>query len=170
MRRSPLSPSGRKRPLLGKAIPAENRPEKSLESRTLDRTPQATARVSSARRAAERLRKRRSEPGYREWHAPLRGECAVCGTEGKLTRHHVVRESDVREAGGDPWDLDNAIPLGHHFLCRCHRHHHDRFELIPPEKIPRAAIAFAVFLLGWNRAADYLILRYTNSHTEGPKQ
>jgi hypothetical protein len=103
---------------------------------------------------------RRGEPGYREWHAPVQGRCAACGARGLLLRHHVVTEAHVRQAGGDPWALANAMALGY-FACACHRDHHHAVRRLPLARVPDAAIAFASELLGEARAADYLARYYS---------
>lgn len=96
----------------------------------------------------------RGEPGYEQWKTPSFGRCAVCGDRGMLERHHVVTERHVREAGGDPWDLRNALGLG--VWCRCHRDHHGGARRLPASKIPMAAIEFAIELLGAGRADAYI--------------
>jgi hypothetical protein len=102
----------------------------------------------------------RDEPGYREWHEPVIGPCAVCGVRGTLVRHHVVREQDVRKAEGDPWELRNSILIGAGYSCRCHRRHHDHFRRISLSLVPAEAIAFARELLGAGAAEDYLARHY----------
>jgi hypothetical protein len=99
---------------------------------------------------------RRSEPGYVAWHAPVYGECAVCGKRDRLVRHHVVLQQHVRALGADPWDLRNSILIGSGFACSCHRSHHVACRRLPLDKVPDAAIVFAVLLLGEERAQDYL--------------
>lgn len=96
---------------------------------------------------------RTGEPGYREWHTPSFGRCGVCGKPGLLIRHHVVLEQHVRAAGGDPWDLRNALRLGAH--CPCHRAHHGSSRRIPAARIPPAAIEFALALFGAELADAY---------------
>jgi hypothetical protein len=102
---------------------------------------------------------RRSEPGYWAWHTPVRGECDACKARGLLLRHHVILEQHVRVAGGDPWDLRNAMALGY-YACACHRDHHHAVRRLPLASVPAAAIAFAEQLLGPDRAADYLARFY----------
>jgi hypothetical protein len=99
-----------------------------------------------------------SEPGYREWHAPLYGRCAICARPGPLERHHVVTEAHVRIAGGDPWALSNSLELGRY--CACHRSHHQATRRLALAKVPDAAVRFAVALLGEERAEDYLKRHY----------
>jgi hypothetical protein len=102
---------------------------------------------------------RRGEPGYRAWHTPVYGCCSACGARGLLLRHHVITEAHVRAAGGDPWDLDNAMALGY-YACTCHRDHHHAIRRIPRAKVPDAAVMFAAELLGSERAEDYLARHY----------
>jgi hypothetical protein len=96
------------------------------------------------------------EPGFREWHQVLRGPCAICNRVGSLLRHHVVTENHVRQMGGDPWDLRNALLVGIWCPERCHSRHHSAFRRIELAVLPGEAIAFAVELLGDARAAQYL--------------
>lgn len=102
---------------------------------------------------------RRAEPGRGAWKSPVVGECAACGRRGLLLRHHVVLEQHVRAAGGDPWDLRNALALGY-YACRCHRDHHHAVRRIPLSCVPPEAIAFAVELLGVAAADSYLARYY----------
>jgi hypothetical protein len=101
----------------------------------------------------------RSEPGYRAWHTPVYGCCCACGARGLLLRHHVVTEAHVRAAGGDPWDLDNAMALGY-YACTCHRDHHHCVRKIALAAVPDAAVTFACELLGEHQAAEYLARYY----------
>lgn len=98
---------------------------------------------------------RSDEAGYRAWHTPVWGPCAVCEKRGLLLRHHVILEQHVRIEGGDPWALANSLALGY-FACSCHRRHHSACARLPISCVPAAAIAFAVQLLGAERAEDYL--------------
>lgn len=97
------------------------------------------------------------EPGYRAWHAPIFGCCAVCSQPGRLVRHHVVTERHVREAGGDPFDMRNSLALGMH--CRCHRDHHGAARRLPLAKLPGDAVDFCTELYG-EGAGDYLARYY----------
>lgn len=101
---------------------------------------------------------RSGEPGYREWHTPIQGECAACGKRGLLLRHHAITENHVRREGGDPWDLRNAIGLGY-FACSCHREHHQATRRLPISVLGAEAIEFAIELLGAGRA-DAELERY----------
>lgn len=99
------------------------------------------------------------EPGYRAWHAAVWGRCAVCDQPGRLIRHHVVLEQHVRAAGGAPYDLRNALPLGY-YACSCHRDHHHAVRRLPLARVPPAAVEFAIELLGEPAAIDYLARYY----------
>ncbi len=104
---------------------------------------------------------RRDEPGWRLWHAPVWGECAVCGKRDRLVRHHVVTEQKVRREGGGPWDLRNSIGIGIGYVCVCHRDHHNHpIRRIALSKVSVEAIEFAVELLGEPQATDYLRRTY----------
>lgn len=78
----------------------------------------------------------------------------MCGQPGLLLRHHVVTEAHVRLAGGDPWDLRNALAVGAH--CRCHSRHHQAAARIARATLPSQAVQFAVDLLGEAGAELYL--------------
>lgn len=102
----------------------------------------------------------RSEAGYREWHAPIFGQCANCGTgPQRLERHHAIHEQHVRLEGGAPWDLRNSIALGVH-LCRCHSRHTTAAERLPVSLVGPVQLGFALELLGEDRTALYLARYY----------
>jgi len=113
----------------------------------------------------ERLRwnppRPREEPGEREWKLPHHGRCEVCGQIGWLFRHHVLYERMVRRAGGDPWDLRNAMDVGQH--CTCHADHHTAMRRIPLSRVPEDAIAFTIELLG----EDLATLFFERYYPEG---
>lgn len=126
-----------------------------------------TLRPSSRSRA--KARARLAEPGRAAWKTLTWGRCEGCGRRGKLLRHHVFREQDVRREGGDPWDQDNAMLLGL-YQCRCHLDHHapNGRKRLPLAKVPPAAVAFGVRLMGEDRAHDYLATHYSAaSHPTG---
>ena len=105
---------------------------------------------------------RTGEPGYRAWHAPVYGRCAVCGAGPmRLERHHVIAEQHVRAAHGDPWDLRDSWLLGAH--CRCHSRHTTAAQRLPASGIPAPAIEFAIELLG-AEPADLYFDRYYAAH------
>lgn len=115
-----------------------------------------TLRPSAASRARKRARVKAERPGRVVWKEERTGPCGVCGRRGRLLRHHVVYEQHVRREGGDPWDLRNALDVGRY--CDCHDAHHRSGpgrRPIPLAKVPEEAIAFAVDLLGEDRAVDY---------------
>jgi hypothetical protein len=98
------------------------------------------------------------------WKASHNGPCGVCGRRQPLLRHHVIYEQHVRKAGGDPWNLRNALDVG--LLCDCHRKHHASGPgrvPIPLGKIPTAAVEFAADLFGKARARLYFD-RYYRDH------
>lgn len=111
---------------------------------------------ASRRKARAKL----AEPGRAAWKAAHSGRCEGCGRRGPLVRHHVVEEQDVRRYGGDPWDLRNAMELGRY--CRCHADHHapNGRGKLPLARVPRAAVEFAVLLVGEDRAVNYLRRHY----------
>lgn len=110
------------------------------------------------------LRKRPAktiEPGAYEYKKVELGRCQVCGAPGLVRRHHIVYEQHVRRAGGDPYSLANSMWIGiEGHTCQCHPRHHSGMARIPLDLIPDTAMAFAVDLLGEDRAADYLCRRY----------
>jgi hypothetical protein len=103
---------------------------------------------------------RRSEPGRAAWKSPVWGSCQACGRHGLLLRHHVLTESKVRQAGGSPYDLRNAIQLGY-YACRCHRDHHHAVRRIPRSCVPDVAVEFAVELLGRDGAQSFFERHYS---------
>jgi len=103
----------------------------------------------------------RAEEGYAQWKASTFGECAACGQRDRLVRHHVVTESRVRAAGGNPYDLANSLSLGAGFRCSCHRDHHSACARLPISCLSDDALAFAVDLLGEHQAAEYLRRYYS---------
>jgi hypothetical protein len=104
---------------------------------------------------------RSSEPGYREWHQPISGVCAICGRAGALQRHHVVLEQHIRQV--DParvWDLRGSMLLGVWCEKRCHGRHHSAFRRLPASKLTPVHLGFMVELLGEDRAAIYVARYY----------
>lgn len=97
------------------------------------------------------------EPGYKAWHAPIFGRCAVCQQPGRLVRHHVVLEQHCRAEGVSPWDMRNSLELGMH--CRCHRDHHGAARRLPLAKVPGDAVDFCTELYG-EGAGGYLARYY----------
>jgi len=115
----------------------------------------------SRRKAYEKARAKLNEPGRAEWKTPPpNGPCEACGRRGPRLRHHVVREQDVRREGGDPWDQRNAMLVGR--WCPCHERHHwpSGNGKLPLARVPEEAVAFAVRLLGEDRARTYLARHY----------
>lgn len=72
----------------------------------------------------------------------------------------MFEEQVVRREGGDPWDRANEMLLGR--WCSCHALHHEpnRRRVLPLSKVPAAAVAFGVRLMGEDRAYIYLGRRY----------
>ena len=122
--------------------------------------------------APQRRRKPVShEPGRDAYKTVVWGFCAVCGTEGRVRRHHVVREQDVRRLGGDPWALDNSLWVGVETLCGCHGAHHSRSHPIPLPLVPDDAWLFAVRLFGSvDRTLDYFGRFYAPEVPEGEQE
>jgi hypothetical protein len=117
----------------------------------------------AANRRISRERARRAEPGYAEWHAPIRGECAVCKKPGPLERHHAVQESYIRRHGGDPWDLRWSLELGKR--CRCHGGHHVfgvRDARLDFKHVPAEAVSLAREVMGEGPAEIYFKRHYKN--------
>ena len=101
----------------------------------------------------------RSEPGHAAWHKPVYGRCANCGEDGRLVRHHVVRESDVRAIDESAaWNLANSLLLG--MWCKCHSSHHGAASRLSRSIIPPAAVQFGIGLLGEDGWELYLERRY----------
>lgn len=110
-------------------------------------------RSQRASRTVARIKKRQSEPGYDVWHRLRHGRCAICGRRGTIFRHHLVYEQHVRVAGGDPWDLRNALDVGGR--CWCHANHHVAAKRIPRALVTMEAMTFARELLGPEGAEEY---------------
>ena len=100
---------------------------------------------------------RTHEPGYKAWHAPVFGRCAVCDHPGRLERHHILHEQHVPDEAR-VWDLANSLLLGVH--CRCHSRHTNAAERLPASAITPGNLAFMVELLGEDQAADYVVRYY----------
>jgi ribosomal protein S14 len=84
------------------------------------------------------------------------GRCEVCGRWGPVTRHHVIHRQHVRAKHGDEWDPRNSMIVGDRYgRCACHVRHHAAAQRIPLQKVPAAALEFAVELLGVGGAAAY---------------
>lgn len=121
-------------------------------------------RTDSLKRTVLRSRpKRRVEtPVEREarlaWKTPHQGFCS-CGCERfsmHLERHHVCYEQHVRREGGDVWNIANSMLLH----PTCHASHHSAMRRIKIEYVSRAALEFALELLGEARSADYFARFY----------
>lgn len=122
----------------------------------------ARANNSHKRAPLRRSRKLRAvEPGEAAWKARQWGVCPLCGAEGVLLRHHVLTEQRVRLAGGDPWDLRNAMLVGAPGVCDCHgAHHRGGGGRIAFSKVPVAAVEFAAETIGAGPATIYFTRRY----------
>jgi hypothetical protein len=116
-------------------------------------------RPSARSRAKQKARRAAEEAGRSVWKMERTGTCAICGRRGRVLRHHIVYEQHVRREGGDPWDLANALDVG--ARCLCHAKHHSGAERISLQLIPEVAMAFAVDLMGEDRAVDYFRRYYT---------
>lgn len=105
-------------------------------------------------------RVKRDEPGRDAWKASKAGPCQ-CGCHRfsmHLERHHVIELQRIRQEGRDDlaWDLRNSMLLHPH----CHGRHTSAMHRIAIERIPEEALAFAVDLLGEDRAALYIARYY----------
>lgn len=107
----------------------------------------------------------RNEPGYREWHKPVFGDCARCGEgEQRLERHHLFHEQHVRAIRPDlVWDLRNSLKLGAY--CRCHSRHTTAAERLSASLIDHEARAFGVEVFGED-AMELHIARYYRTDAE----
>ena len=111
------------------------------------------------RRSPLRSRPKRQplEPGEAEWKRKRPGWCECCGHfEWILHGHHVLYLQVVRREGGPLFHPDNRMDL----CSVCHFRHHYASHKIPLWKVPAAARAFAVELLGEHRAAEFFARRY----------
>lgn len=124
---------------------------------------------TSALRRRHSLRARRkpadrTDPARAIWKVPHAGFCQ-CGCNRfalHLERHHVTTLEAIKAEGrmDVAWDLGNSMLL--HELC--HSRHTSAFRKIRLEKVPELALAFAVDLLGEDRAALYLARHYDCAH------
>ena len=104
-------------------------------------------------------------PGARAWHDhPTWGLCQGCGKRARLQAHHVLVESYVEHAAPERvFDLANRILLG--VLC-CHPDHHHpgcRDTRLEYEQVPKAAVAFAIEVIGAGPAIEFFRRRYRNA-------
>lgn len=97
--------------------------------------------------------------GWRAFHDAARDQrvCALTGQAGAFHAHHAVRASDVRRAGGDPWDIRNALRLS----IRVHFNHHGIYKL-PIGVLTDENIEFAYEVMG-PAAYDWLSRYYTGT-------
>lgn len=94
------------------------------------------------------------------WKQTVSGFCQ-CGCSRfslRLERHHVLDAQFLKRERHTAhlWDQRNSMLL--HPLC--HARHTNAFRRIPIEAVPEAALAFAVDLLGEDRAAVEIARRY----------
>ena len=107
---------------------------------------------------------RRSEPpsaSRKAWDShPKWGRCSGCGQRGRLFAHHVLLAQYVERVAPDRlYDPANRMLLG---PC-CHSGHHSygvEDRRIPMERVPAAARAFAIEVIGDGPAERYFSRRY----------
>lgn len=75
----------------------------------------------------------------------------------RLHLHHVVTRQVIRRNRGDQWDP----AVGMTVCDSCHSKHHHRTRPIPRSAVPAAAVAYAVQLMGEDRAEDYIARYYS---------
>lgn len=102
----------------------------------------------------------RTDPARIEWKIVHAGPCD-CGCHRfsmHLDHHHVVSQQEIKREGREDmlWDPRNGMYL--HPLC--HERHTRAMRRIPLERVSGAALAFAVDLLGVERAALYVARHY----------
>jgi hypothetical protein len=66
--------------------------------------------------------------------------------------HHIVYRQHLRALGADEWPPELALRL----CTDCHDRYHARSLRLTADMLPPTAVAFAVRLLGAERAAAYL--------------
>jgi hypothetical protein len=119
---------------------------------------------SRAARARARAKAKAAAPGQAEWRAAAAAvsRCESCETRrGPFQLHHVIYRAEVRRRRGDQYDVLNGMGL-----CRsCHENHHARTRPVLRAKIPAAALAFAIRLMGEDAADVYLARRYAAEPT-----
>ena len=126
-----------------------------------------TRRVSLKRAPLRQRRKPVLDARRDEFKRVVWGYCPVCGTEGRIRRHHVLTEQAVRREGGDPWDLRNSLWIGCEFTCQCHANHHAASHKIPLALVSDDAIEFVRDLLGFERALMFFARAYAGEIPEG---
>ena len=101
MKRSALARSDRKRPLLGKAIPAEGRlekpprPRKALQRSTVGIGSSSVLRAADRRRKAEKSSRVQPSAAFRR--EVRKAPCAICGTTAvRRDPHHLLSQESVR--------------------------------------------------------------------------
>jgi hypothetical protein len=110
------------------------------------------------------LRSRPKKPNRTEaafdWkdHGPGYCECGCDRFSLHRERHHVLERGWLVKNGFGRYEYDqrNSMMLHPH----CHANHTSAHRRIPIESVPEAALAFAVDLLGEDRAALELSRRY----------
>ena len=155
---------------------ARNAPPRSTSRpvQPVEQPGKALARAGQAPRQTA-ARRRPLEPGEAAWKRKRYGRCAVCGTYGRVIRHHLLIEQEIRReataeqlAAGAAWDPRNALAVGAPMplggRCTCHADHHSAKRRIPYARIPAEAKEFAVEILGHAKAYAWYQRYYS---TEG---
>jgi len=108
--------------------------------------------------------RQRTPDGYSlaQWKAAKGRRCESCGTRrGPFHLHHCIYRQEVRRRKGDQFDPANGMTLCLH----CHSGQHSRKRPIPLTRVPTAAVAYAVRLMGEDAARTYLARRYAAEPT-----
>lgn len=102
----------------------------------------------------------RNDPARIAWKEPTGGYCQ-CGCQRfsmHLEGHHVLEAQLLKREGREDvlWDPRNRMMLA----PACHSNHTSAFRRIALKAVPAPAVAFAVEVLGEDRAALYLARMY----------
>lgn len=109
-------------------------------------------------KASSRKRPGRSERAA--WDASLGSSCLICGSDDRLTLHHIIYKQHVRKRGGNEWDPRNGMTLC--ISCHSRQHSGTSFRIL----VYRFPVAFWLFghdLLG-DALRDYLARYYDNGN------
>lgn len=114
-------------------------------------------RYTPLRSRPKKLTRTEAEFAWKD-HGPGWCQCGCDRFSMHRERHHVLERSWLKQNGfgKHQWDIRNSMLLA----PACHANHTSAFRRIPLESVPEAALAFAVDLLGEDRAALEIARRY----------
>lgn len=118
----------------------------------------ALMRHSPLRARPKKVTRTEAEFAWKDHRSAGPCQCGCFRFSMHLERYHILERSWLVKNGfgRHQWDQRNSMLL--HPLC--HARHTNAFRRIPVEAIPEAALAFALDLLGEDRAAMEIARRY----------